>query len=361
MLMKILKYVLILLVLGIVSLSVFVATKDGKYTIEYEKKSELSSNSIYKYVIDLRNYNDWNSFELKDVKTDTIHSGLKARAFTNHSSIQINALEVNKKINFVIDHKGTITNNEITLTSQKDQTTLIRWISEGELGFLDKFKSLFLGGASSLVGAPYEKMLNNINFILTEEIEKFSLKAEGITYVPETYFIQQLIVTKIEDLGDKVFESMQTLNNFVKMNDFIKVKGDPFTFFGQMNVATGKVEYYVCLPIDKEIMTSEGSDIFFAKIPAHYAYKSILTGDYAHSDKAWKKNDEEIAAKKLNHNYSVKPRAVFKNSILHTHKHSQWITEMLTPVNESVVPIQETVEEQTSSNSAQLVQPDTIQ
>ena len=359
--MKIVKYVFILILLGIISLSVFVATKDGTYHITHEKTSDIAANSVYKYITDLRNYEQWNPDESKEIKTDSIYKGLKAKATSAHSTIEITKVDPNQSIEFTLVQNGAETKNKITLSKAKEQATKITLDTEGSLSFVQKFKSLFLGGAESIVGAPYEKMLNNINFHLKEELEKYELKSEGIVLVKETYFIQQLIVTKIENLGEKVFESMENMTNFVKMNDFIKIAGKPFTFFGQMNVGTGEVEYYVCLPIDKEIFTSEGSDITFGKIPAHYAYKTILTGDYTHSDKAWNKNNEDIASKKLTHNYTIKPRAVFTNSILDTHKPSQWITEMLTPVNESVIPIQETPETTTTVTTTPNQANDSIQ
>ena len=346
--MKIVKYIFILIILGIISLSVFVATKDGAYHITHEKNSDFASNNVYKYIADLRNYEQWNPEDGKEIKVDSIYKGLKAKASSSHTSIEITKVEPNQLIEFTLIQNGNETKNKITLSKAEEQVTKITLDTEGTLSFFEKFKALFLGGAESIVGAPYEKILNNINFHLKEELEKFEVKSEGIVLVNETYFIQQLIVTKIENLGDKVFESMENMTNFVKMNDFIKIAGKPFTYFGQMNVNSGEVEYYVCLPVDKEIFTSEGSDITFGKIPAHYAYKSILTGDYTHSDKAWNKNNEDITSKKLTYNYNVKSRAIFTKSILDSHRPSEWITEMLTPINESVIPIIESTETETT-------------
>lgn len=339
--MKILKYVFILILLGIISLSVFVATKDGKYKISHSKTTELTVRSIYKYITDVRNFEQWNPEGISEIKVDSIYKGVHAKAFAGQNTIEITKTIPNKSIEFVLDDGENKTKNTFLLKESEENTAIITLETEGQLSFLEKFKALLGGGAESIVGATYEKILNDIHFYLKEELEKYSIKSEGIVYVKETYYIQQVIVTKIENLGEKIFESMENMTHFVRMNDFIKIAGKPFTFFEQMDLSNGDVKYIVCLPIDKEIFTADGSDITFGKIPAHYAYKSVLVGDYSHSDKAWKKNDEDIVAKKLSHNYSVPPRAVFTNSILETHRHSLWVTEMLTPVNESVVPIQE--------------------
>lgn len=358
--MKIFKYVFILLLLAAISLSVFVATKDGTYHITHQKESDIELSTIYKYVSDLRNYQHWNIDQASEIKTDSIYKGLHAKAESTNSRIEITKVVPNKSIEFILVQNGQETKNVITLSKSEEKNTTITLDTHGSLNFVDKFRALFTGGAASIVGAPFEKIVNNINFHITEQLEKYQIKSEGIVFVKETLYIQQTIVSKIENLGDKIFESMQNMTQFVKMNDFIKISGDPFTIFGEMNVSTGEVSYFVCLPIDKEIRTSEGSDITFGKIPAHYAYKSILTGDYSHSDKAWNKNNEEIQANKLSLNYDIKNRAVFTHSILDTHLPSQWVTEMLTPVNESVIPIQETPET-TSTVTTQNQANDSIQ
>lgn len=347
--MKILKYLFILLLLGIISLSVFVATQDGKYTIEHEKISELSDRSLYKYITDVRNLREWNPWEIKDIKADSIYSGLGANAQVKNHIFTITEVNPHQQIVYQINENESTTTLEFNLKPNTDKTTTITLKTSGKLDFIDKFKALFLGGAKAIVGAPYEKMLNNINFHLAEDLEKYVLKTQGIVYVPETYFIQQKIVSPIDNLGNEIFESMKFMKYFVQMNDFIKVTDKPFTIFGQLNMTTDNIEYYVCLPIDKEIYTAEGSDITFGKIPAHYAYKTTLTGDYTHSDKAWTKNIEEIKNKHLTSNTAIQPRAIFQYSILDTHKPSEWITEFLTPVNESIIPIIEAPNEPQNS------------
>src|SRR5690606_2245533 len=103
------------------------------------------------------------------------------------------------------------------------------------------------------------------------------------------------------------------------------------------------VNYSVCLPITTQIFTNEDSDIIGGKTESFYAYKTFLTGDYSHSEKAWLKNKEAITINKLTINDKIKPISIFKKTILDSNKPSEWITEILTPVNESVIYIPETL------------------
>src|SRR5690606_20610232 len=161
------------------------------------------------YITDVRNLREWNPWEIKDIKADSIYSGLGANAQVKNHIFTITEVNPHQQIVYQINENESTTTLEFNLKPNTDKTTTITLKTSGKLDFIDKFKALFLGGAKAIVGSPYEKMLNNINFHLAEDLEKYVLKTQGIVYVPETYFIQQKIVSPIDNLGNEIFESMK--------------------------------------------------------------------------------------------------------------------------------------------------------
>ena len=74
--MKTLKYALLLLLLVTVSLTVFVATQDEKFSIESEKVIELPKSTVFNYVADLKNWDTWHPDNKNKSLIDSISRGI---------------------------------------------------------------------------------------------------------------------------------------------------------------------------------------------------------------------------------------------------------------------------------------------
>ncbi len=59
--------------------------------------------------------------------------------------------------------------------------------------------------------------------------------------------------------------------------------------------------------------------------------------------KLGQKLKKEILTKNLTQRADIKPIAIYKTSILTTQKTNEWVTEFIIPVNETVVPIVDTL------------------
>ncbi len=335
--MKIVKYILLLAALCLVSLSVFIATKNGDYRFTKSKEVELPRHTLFSFVADYKNWNAWypDLNPEESVQIDSLSKGNNSGFHTKNLMVSTTGYFPNDSLKTNITHSKDVRQ---TLFSFKktEKGTLISWQVKGKMDFMTKIKAFFMGGAENVLGDFYEKGLNNINHYLTKEIASYSIESNGIVTFPETYYIKQNVQSTIDELGGKIFQSMQSMKKFVEENH-LQLNGSPFTIFEDINMTTGQVSYAVCLPIKDEIYTSEGSDIISGKVGPFYGYKTILTGDYSHSDKAWNENRSAIAKYKLTENTSLKPISIYKNSVLNTNKPSEWITEILTPVMESYV------------------------
>ena len=340
--MKILKYIFIIAALAIVFLTVYIATGKSEYEFSVSKKTELSNQRLFRYVDNLQNFGDWNpwSDNASAFKLDSIYKGKDAKVTWNG-----NEAFITKSIpNDTVFLKMNISGNDYDTKMYFDEVngkTAIGWKVKGNLSFSEKFKLFFQGTPQSMIAPTFEEGLIKIDKNITESLKKFSIKNEGITMIPEMFYIKQTVESNIENLGDKIFQSMEHMSNFAK-NFELEPYGSPFTVFENINVLSGNVRYSVCLPIKNFFSTAEGSDIVCEKLPAFHGYKTVLTGDYMHSDKALTEVKKEIAAKNLTQRADLKPISIYKTSILTTQKSNEWITEFIIPVNETVIPIVDT-------------------
>lgn len=343
--MKILKYIFFLILLTLIAFTVFIATQSSNYTISRTKEINLPKHTVYNYLNDLNNVEQWQVFSEDQPKfsIDSISKGKNASI--NWKNYKLETNEVFPKDSLIQEFSESDTNSTLKwiLKSTSKGTSLTIEV-DGKMDFLTKFKSFFQGGIEDIKGPIFEKTLNSINHHLIEEYKKFEVNNEGIVLIRENYFIKQMISCTIDNLGEEIFKTMKSMDVFCKENN-LTVSGKPYIVFENINFSAALVNYAVCLPITTEIFTNEGSDITGGKTESFYAYKTILKGDYSHSDKAWNENRKGIEKHNLTKNYNLKPISIFKNSVLDSNKPSEWVTEILTPVNESVIVIPEVVKD----------------
>ncbi|WCM42997.1 hypothetical protein MG290_04815 [Flavobacterium sp. CBA20B-1] len=340
--MKIVKYVFIIAALAAVFLTVYIATGKSEYEINVSEKTELSNQRLFRYVNNLQNFPDWNVYENnpESFKLDSIYKGTNSKIVWSNNEVSISKSIPNDTIYLKMNIDGNEYDTQMFFDEVNGKTT-IGWNIKGNLSFKEKFEIFFQGTPQSLIGPIFEQSLSKINKNITESLKNFTIKNEGIVMIPEMFYMKQIVESDIENLGDKMFQSMEHMNNFAK-NFELKPYGAPFTIFENINVLSGTVRYSVCMPIKNFFSTAEGSDVMCEKMPAFHGYKTVLTGDYIHSDKAWAEVKQEIAKKNLTQRADLKPISFYKTSTLNTQKSNEWVTEFIIPVNETVIPIVDT-------------------
>lgn len=337
--MKIFKYILIILALSFVFLSVYIATGKSEYELTVTEKTELSNQRIYRYVNNLQNFGAWNPWNSNEetFKLDSISKGKGAKINWNANYATITSSTLSDSLSLKLDVSGNAYDTKMYFNEVSGKTT-ITWKVKGNLSFSEKFQIFFKGTPDTVIAPIFKEGLTSINKNITESLKNFTIKNEGITVIQETYYIKQIVESNIEGLGDKIFQSMEHMTNFAK-NFELEPYGSPFTVFENINVLSGNVRYAVCLPIKNFFFTAEGSDIVCEKLPMFHGYKTVLTGDYIHSDKAWAEVKKEITNKKLTQRADLKPISIYKTSILTSQKTNEWVTEFIIPVNETVIPV----------------------
>ena len=89
--MKILKYIFFFIVLSVISVTVFIATQNNNYSISKEKEINLPKHTVFNYLNNLKNYEQWQVFneETTPFTLDSISKGKDAEIHWKNSSIKI--------------------------------------------------------------------------------------------------------------------------------------------------------------------------------------------------------------------------------------------------------------------------------
>jgi effector-binding domain-containing protein/ribosome-associated toxin RatA of RatAB toxin-antitoxin module len=335
--MRILKYIFYILLLLLTALSVYVFTQDGSYLVNEKKVIQLPVSTLFNYVNDYKNWNEFNASFVKDSTTKTEFSkvaigvGATMDWKNKNSNGTIKTIfTTNDSIAQRVDWMGNPLKS-YWLFKETTKGTEVTWTVSGTLNFKAKLFKLFSSGVDSEIQSTIKASLENLNQLLIKEINDHSITINGIQTVNEVYYLQQKSTCKIPDFYTKVFEILPKMQLFFEENS-IGINGHPMVIFDSYDVPKNKVTFNICLPISEEIFTSPESEITGGKREIHQALKITLKGDYSHSKKAWDKGFEYIKVNNLQESDTGSYMEIYVKNSSQSHRPSEWITEIYIPV-----------------------------
>jgi effector-binding domain-containing protein len=336
--MRILKYIFLLLLLGLVALTVFVATQKGTYSVERSRVIKSPRSVIFNYVNDYRNWENFGSWAKDDPKMrfsyPAVTSGKGAsyswRSPGGDGNMQTIFVKDNDSISQKMDYNGSL--SEVSWKF-KDTVggTKVTWRSKGKMNFMYKIYSVTKGGIDNLIGAMYEQSLANLDKTLDYEINTFTVAGNGIVVKSGTAYLQQTILSTIANAPTNMRIMLSKMTYFFKKNN-ITPNGKPFVLYYTYDTSKGLTRFSVGIPIRDEIHTSMGSDITFGKFDNFRAVRITLNGDYSHLPAAWKKGEDYLADNKLESDPNKKILEVFTTGIEENKSPSKWITHIYFPL-----------------------------
>ncbi len=337
--MKILKYIFLLLLLCGIAGFVFIATQPGEYFIVKKKEISTSKDVVFSFINDYENWHIWNihvdstvAKELfsEDSKTYTIKTGDESIIYET-----LQALE-----NDSITQKLTQDNLSHTLTwkfSSTQKGTLVTCEMKGTMTLKQKIFSVLQGGATNYLGEDLEKNLANIERYLTNQLNNYNIKINGLVTKESTLLIKQIDSSSIKKFSSIAVERIPNLVTFCNDNEINSIE-KPFVLFHHWNSTNARVPFSICLPVKEEIITSEGSDILGGELFEFRAVKITLIGDYSHLKKAWEEGFKYIQKNKLIEEKEGNYLIVYKIFPTEEKQPSKWITEIYIPVKSETIP-----------------------
>lgn len=344
--MRILKYIFLLLLLSLVSLTVFVATQKGDFTVERSKVIKTQRAPLFNFVNDYRNWADFGSWVVEDPTMQFVFpqntSGLNAsfswKGNDGSGDMKTIAVTDTQSITQKMNFDGSLADVSWVFKDTLGGTK-VTWKSKGTMSFLFKIYSALNGGADKVIGTMYEKSLANLDKILVYETNTFDIKVDGVVKKPETFYISQSFTSEISKITKNVRVVAPKLISFCEANG-IEINGKPFVLYHTYDTTNGLAKISICLPIKKEIFTSAGSDISTGKLEPFEAVKTTLKGDYSHTKQAIEKAKAYINNQKLFPDLNWSHLEIYSVSKSEIPNPSKWVTEIYYPVKPKVVPVE---------------------
>ncbi|CAI2769115.1 SRPBCC family protein [Flavobacterium collinsii] len=344
--MKILKYLFLLLLLSLVALTVFVATQKGIFSVERSKVINSPKATVYNYLNDFRNYEDFESWSVEDPSikmtfpNKTVGNG--ASFYWAGSEGNGNAITLKTKDGESIQQKmkydGTEADVNWTFKDTLAGKTKVTWKASGTMSFLFKIYTALNGGSDKVIGTIYEKSLANIDKNLDYETKTYSIKVNGLVKKIETPYIRQTFTSEIGKISKNARIVIPKLIEFSK-NNGLSTNGKPFIIYHTYDTTTGLAKISICLPTIREILTTSGSDISGGKLNGFEAVKTTLKGDYTHLNEAIKKTTAFINNEKITPDLSWSHLEILTMSKLDVKSPSKLMTEIYYPTKPKVIPV----------------------
>lgn len=340
--MRILKYIFLLILLAFFALSVFVATQKGDFEIERSKVIQSPKATVFNYVNDYRNWENFGSWKTDDVKmqfTYPQHTVGKGGSYSwkgsdGSGSMKTVAVVYNSSITQKMEQAGTTSDVYWTF---KDTTggTKVTWRSKGHMSFGFKIYTAFNGGADKVIGTMYERSLANLDKSVDFELNNFNIKVDGIVNKTSAYYLSQRIRSKISNVPKNIRIMLPKLQYFFKKNK-ITMHGKPFVIYHTYDLAKGITDMSVCVPVDREIFISPGSDISSGRLAGFEALKTTLTGDYSHLKQAWDRAFEYMDQKGIPQNEAGAYVEMYSVNMEQEKHPSKWVTSIYIPIRPKV-------------------------
>lgn len=316
--MRILKYIFLLLLLFSLAFVVFVATQPGEYKVTRSKEINVAKDILFNFVADTTATADWSPWDKNEA------------VFKNDSIISKDTLSQQ----LLVDEN---TNKSLFQFKKTAKGTLVTWELNGKMDFKTKIFNSLRGGVNNVVGNKLEDGLKNIEHYLVKELSTYTIEIEGLVTKHATNYIQQMDTCAVDDFQKVSKRLLQNMISFVEQNEIV-IKGLPFIIFENKKLPNNRIAFAMCVPVEEEILTTEGSEISGGHFDEFIAIKTILTGDYSHNKEAWSKTDKYIKKEKLIEDLQGKHIEIYKVSLPKERKPSKWITEIYVPIMRKEVP-----------------------
>ncbi len=365
--MRILKYIFLLLLLSLVALTIFIATQKGDFTVERSHVIKAPKNTVYQFVNDLRNWEDFATWITEDdavtvsFSEKSIGNGANMTWDSQTSSGSIVTLlsKENDSILQKMDYDGSESSVVLRLKDTLNGTK-VTWKSQGKMSFTMKVMAVIQGGIDKIMGRVYEKSLEKLEKKLVFETNTYNIKVIGLSTKSGANYLKQTFTSKLTSVYKNAYIVFNKLNTFC-INNGIETNGKPFLLFHTYNATTGLAQISFCIPTKNRILTSSGSDILSGTLEPFEAIKTNLIGDYTHISKAIQQSNAYIVKNKVIVSPNFSHLEVFKINKADVKNPSKWETEIYVPLPPKVIPIILPIKATTATTTAPVSKQDPVE
>ncbi len=351
--MRILKYFFLLFLLASFGLSVFVATQKGDFDVSKSKVINVSLPTAYGYIGNHKNlqfYNAWSKPELKAVyklskNTAGVGSFVSWKDSDNEAKLKTIEVTDNKRIL----QKMTFEGYDSTINWIFKDTiggTKITYQAKGVLPFGLKVYTFINGGANKVIGNKFEKSLAQIDAsikIAKPQITKpstsqkpitadnYDIIVNGLVTKISNYYAYYPINSKISNIDKNFNILVPKIEKFLIKNNIVKT-GKPFIIYKSYDVVADFSNFWICIPVNKEYLINNDSEILMGKSDSYQALKTTLKGNTTHIEEAYGMIETHISENRLLKD-TLSVLELYTKSSLDTKDFNKWITTVYIPIS----------------------------
>lgn len=343
--MKIFKYLLFLLLIFIIGSSIYIATKDGKFQVEQKEMMLAPQEVVFNEVNDFTTWNKWEpwSKEAEDMIVDYGEKTSGEGASYSWTSDELGEGEINTiKSNPYTSIDQVITfdtpfgksTSEIYWEFHKEgDSTLVTWGMIGEQSFMEKAAFIFQDESfNDLMQPMFRKGLNNLQEVIKEKMETYSINIDGVTQHGGGYYMYVTTASKISQISDRMGKMAEEVEKYMNENSIEQV-GNPFILYNQWNEEERTAIYSAGYFTPSEVITPAESTVLNGFMPNQRTLKTTLKGDYLNLPEARDASYAYIQQNGLSVDTNSQPFEVYITGPNDNANPAKWITHLYIPLN----------------------------
>lgn len=344
--MKIFKYLFFLLLIFIIGASIYIATKDGEFQVEQKEMMMVPQEVVFNEVNEFTSWKKWEPWS-QEAEDMIINYGEKTSgegASYSWSSEEMGEGEIiteksnphtsiDQKITFKTPF-GESTSDVYWEFNKQGDSTMVTWGMKGEQSFMEKAAFIFQDESITEMMQPmFKKGLNNLEEVLREKMETYSINIDGVTQHGGGYYMYVTTASKISQVTERMPKMIEEVKNYMTNNNIEQV-GNPLVLYNQWNEDAGTAIYSAAIFTPSEVITPAESNVLNGFMANQRTLKTSLKGDYKNIKEAWEAAYEYINRNGLTANEDAQPFEVYVTGPNENANPAKWITNIYIPLKQ---------------------------
>ena len=338
--MRFLKYLLLLVLVGLVAGSIYLASLDGTYDVKRSRTIRADPEVVFNDLNDYRNWADWGPWYEQDstiavsYSDKTVGQGASYSWTSEEGDGEMTTLlaQPNERIESEILFKtpfGEMRTESYWIIREIEDGTELTWGMKGEMPFLTRFMASTM---EEQMGPMEERGLELCEENLIRKIKIHSIEAQGVVDYSGGFYLYLTSSSKISTMNKKFKPMRDEVKDYADASG-IRITGRPFTIYHKFDVENGTTMFSVGYPVPERVITGKKTDVLTGFMDRGKYFKTVLKGSYDYSEDAWEfamSRAEEIEG------YAVdemgEPFEIYVNLPGETPNPADLVTEIYIPV-----------------------------
>ncbi len=310
--MKSLKYILFLLLIGIIGISIYVAVQPNSFEVTKTKSIKAPAAVIFETIKDTTSKDRasfWKKNEL--LKSSSYNAPIYIQQ--SYTSGKIGSSDLRWQLK----------------PSGDGITNVTKSLSAKNLSFLFKAKTIFSGSMQKDIAAQLEKDLEQLESDVIQGMQVYSIHVDGITEHGGGFYMYKTTSSTASNISNMMAQQYAEILNFMQENS-IEMIGHPFTIYNEMN-DNGSVIMSNAIPVQNMVTVGQESNILNGYMDRTKVLKTTLKGNYTNLSEAWEKAMNHLKSNGLEAS-NANPFEIYTNDPGAFPNPADWTTELYIPL-----------------------------